>query len=71
MANESFIDRVFRGYGEEFFGKEAMDRITTAQVEEARCTAMRDLGTLTAKYGKQEKGTAKELFCNYLFDRYI
>lgn len=68
---ESFIDRVFRGYGEAFFGKEAMNRITSAQVEEARCAAMRELSYLTAKYGKQEHGTAAELFCNYLFANYI
>lgn len=71
MAKELFIDRVFRGYGKQFFGKEAMSRITSAQVEEARCAAMRELGRLTAKYGKQEKGTAEELFCNYLFEKYI
>lgn len=68
---ESYIDRVFRGYGEEFFGKEAMSRITGAQVEEARCAAMQELGRLTEKYGKQEHGTAAELFCNYLFEKYI
>lgn len=68
---ESYIDRIFRGYGEEFFGKEAMDRIAPSQVEEARCAAMRELGRLTEKYGKQEKGTAEELFCNYLFEKYI
>lgn len=68
---EAYIDRIFRGYGEAFFGKEAMDRITSAQVEEARCAAMRELGRLTEKYGKQEKGTAEALFCNYLFANYI
>lgn len=67
----SYIDKVFRGYGEEFFGKECMDQITDAQVEEARCWAMTELGNFTAKYGKQAPGTAKELFCNYIFDKFI
>lgn len=67
----TYIDRIFRGYGEEFFGKECMDQITDAQVEEARCWAMTELADLTAKYGKQEKGTVEELFCNYIFGEFI
>ena len=61
------IDRIFRGYGEEFFGKAFMDGITDSQVEEARVWAFNELDYLTRKYGKQEKGTVKELFCNCLF----
>lgn len=68
---EMYIDRVFRGYGEAFFGEEAMARITSAQVEEARCFAMRELGRITEIYGRQKNGTAEELFCNYLFEKYI
>lgn len=65
MAN--YIDVLFRGYGENFFGKEAMDRITDEQVEEARIYAMTTVSELTKQLGLQKKGTAKELFCNYIF----
>lgn len=67
----AYIDRVFRGYGEEFFGKEAMDKITDEQVEVARCEAYKMLCELTQKYGKQEKGTLEELFNNYIFAYYM
>ena len=63
---EPFIDRIFRGYGETAFGKERMDRVTSSEVEEMRCKAMRVLGELTERYGKQEKGTAEKLFCSYV-----
>ncbi len=71
MRNESFIDRAFRKYGEEFFGRTAMDMITTAQVEEARCAAMTELADLTRKYGLQDESTVKELFCNYILENFI
>ena len=67
---EAFIDRVFRGYGEEFFGKRFMDTINSKQVEEARCFAMQELNYLTAKYGKQKQGAERELFCNYIFEKF-
>ena len=67
----AYIDRIFRGYGEEFFGKEAMDNITDEQVEEARCQAFKWRDELTQKYGKQENGTVKELFCNYIFGTFM
>ena len=67
----AFIDKVFRKYGEEFFGKTAMDMITDAQVEEARCEAMKYLCELTRKYGKQYQGTVKDLFCNYVFSTFM
>lgn len=67
----AFIDRVFRGYGEEFFGKAAMDLITDDQVEEARCFACQGLSDLTKKYGKQENWVVKELFCNYVFWNFV
>ena len=53
----AYIDRIFRGYGEDFFGKKAMDKITDEQVEEARCYAARELSRLTRKYGRQGKGS--------------
>lgn len=67
----AYIDDIFREYGEEFFGKDAMDKVTDAQVEEARCNACQMLYELTKEYGKQEKGTVKELFCNYVFANFI
>lgn len=67
----SYIDRTFRGYGEEFFGEKAMNGITDEQVEEARCFAMRELAELTAKSGRQAEGTAKELFLNYIFGEFM
>lgn len=67
----TFIDRVFRGYGEEFFGADAMSAITDSQVEEARCYAFSELDSLTAQYGRQPNGTARELFCNYIFGNFM
>lgn len=69
---ESLIDRTFRKYGEDFFGKVPMDRITTAQLEEARCFAFNECAKLTAEtMTKQPKDTIRELFLNYLFGEYI
>lgn len=67
----AYIDKLFRGYGEEFLGKECMDKVTDEQVEEARCWACAEVGKLTEKYGRQPNGTAKELFCNYVFSEFI
>lgn len=67
----TYIDKIFREYGENFFGKECMDQITDAQVEEARCFAFNECSELTKKYGKQEKGTTEELFCNYIFGTFL
>lgn len=71
MRNERNLEQIFRGYGEEFFGTKAMNQITTEQVEEARCAAMNELCDLTAKYGRQEDGTVRELFCNYVFANFM
>lgn len=67
----SAIDRIFRGYGDDFFGKDVMDLITWEQVEEARCFAFKVLDELTKNYGKQENGTVEGLFLNYLFEKCI
>lgn len=71
MKNEAFIDRIFRGYGEARFGKEAMDGVTSVQVEAARCKAMKALDVLTEKFGKQPKGTAENLFCAFVASEYL
>lgn len=72
MRNEPYIDRVFRGYGEEELGADQMSAISSAQVEEARCYAMKTLGQLTEDLGvKLPKGTAKMLFCEYVKQRFI
>lgn len=63
---ERFIDRIFRGYGEQVFGKTRMDLISSAEVEAARCKAMQVLGMRTMMYGKQQSGTAERLFCKYI-----
>lgn len=67
----NYIDVLFRRYGEESFGKESMDKITDEQVEEARIYAITMLSELTKQLGLQEKGTAKELFCNYISDVFM
>lgn len=67
----TYIDKLFRGYGEEFFGKSAMNRVTDEQVSEARCAAFQATCELTGKYGKQEPGTVKELFRNYVFECFM
>ena len=69
MGKELFIDRVFRGYGEQFFGKARMDHISTAEVEECRCKAMEILGKRTMMYGKQPPRTAEKLFCKYISEK--
>lgn len=65
------IDKTFRRYGEDFFGKECMNQITDAQVEEARVWAFNELAELTEKYGRQPDGACKELFCNYIFGQFL
>lgn len=67
----AYIDQTFRKYGEDFFGKSIMETITDSQVEKARCWAMKGVRDLTIKYGRQPNGTAKELFCNYIFEYFI
>lgn len=71
MRNERNLEQIFRGYGEDFFGKQLMDNLTAEQIEEGRCAAMNKLCDLTAKYGKQEVDTARVLFCDYIFERWI
>lgn len=66
---EAYIDRIFRGYGESAFGKTRMDLISSAEVEDARCKAMKALGDLTACYGLQERGTTERLFCEYIAEK--
>ena len=64
------IDQIFKGYGEESFGKKYMERLTDSQIEEARCWAFNRLTALTTKYGKQAPGTAKKLFCDYISNNF-
>ena len=66
----SGIDKVFRRYGEDVFGKAYMNKITDEQVEEARVYACNELARRTAKYGKQDSGTVKDLFCSYIFKHF-
>ena len=67
----SSIDKLFKGYGVEFFGEEPMRRVTDAQIEEARVFAFNECARLTEKYGPQTKGTTRELFLNYLWGEYL
>lgn len=69
MGKEPFIDRVFRGYGEQVFGKARMDLISSAEVEACRCKAMQILDARTRMYGKQRHGTAERLFCKYISEK--
>lgn len=49
-----------------------MSAISSAQVEEARCYAMKTLGQLTEYLGaKLPKGTAKMIFCEYVKQRFM
>lgn len=68
--NLGYIDRTLKAQAKEFFG-DVVDTLTDEQIENARCEAFKMLSDLTAKYGKQEKGTLEELFNNYLFGYYI
>ena len=66
---EFYIDRIFRGYGEQVFGKARMDLISSADVEDCRCKAMQVLDQRTRMYGKQRHGTAERLFCKYISEK--
>ena len=44
--------------------------LTDEQVEEARVYACNELARRTAKYGKQDSGTVKDLFCSYIFKHF-
>lgn len=68
---KNYIDVLFRKYGEDFFGTEAMSQITDDQVEKARIWTMNELSELSKKNGLQEKGTMKALFCNYVFSEFL
>lgn len=78
MQNEHYIDRIFRGYGEEFFGKEFMDKLTSEQIETARCESFKLLQekieyliSVGYKHTESDEITdVKELFCNYIFENY-
>ena len=56
------IDVIFRGYGVEVLGEEAMSRLTDEQIDEARVYAFTTLGERTKRYGKQKNGTCEKLF---------
>lgn len=78
---KNYIDHLFRGYGEEFFGKEAMDKITDKQVETARIYSFKTLNDVckeVIKSGDKESleiikksNILKELFFNYIFSEYM
>ena len=71
LNKEAAIDRVFRSYGEERFGKKAMARVTSEEVEQARVFTCRVIHDLTRDFGKQEKGTEKDIFCDYVLMMYL
>ena len=48
-----------------------MDWVTPEQVEEARVFAFKELSVFTAEFGKCGPNTAKELFCNYVFEKFM
>ena len=68
---ESYIDRTFREYGAQTFGTEAMNSITSEQIEEARCAAFRAASALTEKYGRLPNGSTKTIFCYYVQMRFL
>lgn len=65
-----YIDRTLKAQAKEFIG-DVVDTLTDEQIENARCESFKMLDDLTAKYGRQEKGTLEELFNNYLWSYYI
>jgi len=48
---KNYIDVLFRKYGEDFFGTEAMSQITDDQVEKARIWTMNELSELSKLRG--------------------
>lgn len=60
------IDNLFRKFGEEQFGKEAMNQVSDERVEKARIAAMKDLSSLIRSGRKINQGVAKKIFCWYL-----
>lgn len=66
------IDKIFFDHAVDFFGKEAVKTCFTEKaIEEARCFAFKELATITSMHGKQESGTVRELFINYLFEHFV
>lgn len=69
---QTYIDRIFRGYGESHFGKEVMDRVTDEQVEDARVRAFQEASILTAQLGRKlRKGAVESIFIMYVQKHYI
>lgn len=57
-------DKIFRSYGEDFFGKKAMDQITDEQIEEAKAFAI-------SEADNYDEDATRELFCNYIFGTFM
>lgn len=60
------LDIRCREWGEEQFGKDAMNQVSDERVEKARIAAMNDLSSLIRSGRKINQGTAKKIFCWYL-----
>ena len=63
------MNKMFRGIGEHYLGKEVMDKVTDDVIEKARCDAFSVLANVTKVFGKQPKGTLENLFIEILTDR--
>ena len=66
----TYIDKIFRKYGEEDFGKELMDTVPDEKVEELRCEAFKSLAEMTKLFGKQENGTLEALYYFLLLEHF-
>lgn len=80
MAHYNYIDILYREYGEEFFGKSVMDKITEEQVEKARIETNKLISELARMYISQGKTNeflnnpefkVKKIFCDYISKNYI
>lgn len=64
--NERYIDRIFREYGEEHFGKKYMDQVPTEILEESRCMAFRFLDSWIYEFGSADNDDLKNAFYRFI-----
>lgn len=81
MSYYNYIDVIYRKYGEEYFGKAVMDKLTDEQIEKARCETNKRISELArmhmAQGGKREDFinnpdiNIKKMFCDYVAKNFI
>lgn len=78
------VDKIYKGYAEEYFGKECVERcLTDEQIEESRVYAFRTHSEMMEKLSQEDARKLldewkangvepiKDLFLNHIFSEYI